>query len=331
MPVPCREKSVRGYSTSIMLVSSARALGFIAATLSLSTLLVSFCRVQFSVVSSDTPGGHLRRVASVGCSVRVNTFRRNDLLDRFVKHYERCGAAREIVVVWSDAELAPPEWLVLRADRSPTADEVTVRVELFDVDSLNNRFKLLETPATDAIFSVDDDLIVSCEVLQNMIDIWASAPRQMVGVAPRLVSRDTNANGGWRYLRWWHVWWNGAYSLVLTKVCILHRDYLDAFSSRSPALVSAREHVDSRRNCEDLLMSFIVANATRAPPLWFRAPYSDYGQSILSFGRHAGISSGVDHVETRGDCIATFARLFGTMPLVTSHSKLVDARSEWLW
>ena len=114
MPVPCREKSVRGYSTSTMLVSSARALGFIAATLSLSTLLVSFCRVQFSVVSSDTPpGGHLRRVASVGCSVRVNTFRRNDLLDRFVKHYERCGAAREIVVVWSDAELAPPEWLVL--------------------------------------------------------------------------------------------------------------------------------------------------------------------------------------------------------------------------
>ena len=321
----------RDWRLTQMRGAAARLLGVVAAALSVSTLLVSICRVQLGVAPRDSIGGHLRRVAPVGCSVRVNTFRRNDLLERFLEHYEQCGAAREIVVVWSDTDRAPPDWLLRRAGQSPVAGTVAVRLELFSVDSLNNRFTLLEAPAADAIFSVDDDLIVSCEILQSMVNIWASAQRQMVGVAPRLVSRDPTESGDWRYLRWWHVWWNGSYSLVLTKVCVLHRDYFDAFNGPSPALVSARKHVDSHRNCEDILMSFVVANTTKAPPLWFRAPYSDYGQSILSLGHHAGISSGVDHIETRGDCITTFARLFGTMPLVTSHAKVVDARMEWVW
>ena len=78
-------------------------------------------------------------------------------------------------------------------------------------------------------------------------------------------------------------------------------------------------------------MSFLVANTTKAPPLWLRAPYSDYGQSVFSLGQHAGISAATDHITTRGDCVATFARLFGTMPLVAGHAKVADARTEWFW
>ena len=59
--------------------------------------------------------------------------------------------------------------------------------------------------------------------------------------------------------------------------------------------------------------------------------YADYGQSLLSFGAHAGISAGAGHVETRGACVAAFSEVFGRMPLVAGHAKVVDARTGWFW
>ena len=41
-------------------------------------------------------------------TIRVNTFRRNDLLKRFVEHFSRCSVVREIQVVWSDQQNEPP-------------------------------------------------------------------------------------------------------------------------------------------------------------------------------------------------------------------------------
>lgn len=59
----------------------------------------------------------------------------------------------------------------------------------FDVhleDSLNNRFKPLPDVRTDAIFSVDDDLLVPCETLEFAFELWTSAPDQLVGFVPRM-------------------------------------------------------------------------------------------------------------------------------------------------
>lgn len=258
-----------------------------------------------------------RRPAVVKCSVRVNTFRRNDLLSQFVAHYGPCGCVAEIVVIWSDTEVDPPAWLA----------RTKVRVERHPVDSLNNRFASVETPAAAAVFSVDDDVFVSCSDLQNMVRAWRASPRQMLGPAPRLV--EVGAGGDYRYLRWWHVWWNARYSLVLTKVAIFHRDYLAAYHDpRNAVMKAVRDHVDRHRNCEDIAMSFLVANATKAPPVWFRAAYVDYGQSFAS---HAGISAGRDHLQIRQECLRAFAALFGHDPLQTATHKVLDASTSWFW
>jgi len=43
-------------------------------------------------------------------TVRMNTFRRNDLLEQALKHWRSCGteAVAEITVIWSDTEREPP-------------------------------------------------------------------------------------------------------------------------------------------------------------------------------------------------------------------------------
>ncbi|KAJ8601940.1 hypothetical protein CTAYLR_004458 [Chrysophaeum taylorii] len=255
----------------------------------------------------------------VECVVRVNTFRRDDLLAQFVNHYAKCPCVHEIAVVWSDVERRPPEWL---------KEMPKVRVERHAQDSLNNRFNALQVPTRPAIFSVDDDIFITCEGLLGALEAWRAAPSQMVGPAPRLIAPDDD-HRGFRYLRWWHVWWNGRYSLVLTKVAVFHRDYLAIYADRAdPVLREVRAHVDAHRNCEDIAMSFVVANRTRAPPIWVRLHYDDYGQSFAS---HAGISAAKDHVAVREACIQRFAELFGRFPLVTAHHKTIDARSSWIW
>jgi hypothetical protein len=42
-------------------------------------------------------------------TVRINTFRRNDLLKRVVKHYATCPRIDAIQIVWSDLENEPPK------------------------------------------------------------------------------------------------------------------------------------------------------------------------------------------------------------------------------
>ena len=42
------------------------------------------------------------------------------------------------------------------------------------------------------------------------------------------------------------------------------------------------DYVDEHRNCEDLAMSFVVANITRRPPIWVR------GSGVKDIGGEGG-------------------------------------------
>jgi hypothetical protein len=77
------------------------------------------------------------------------------------------------------------------------------------------------------------------------------------------------------------------------------------------------------RNCEDIAMSFLVANATSAPPLWVKGRLFEIGST--------GISSLQGHSEHRTQCVNHFVSVYGYMPLVASHVKVVDAQHQWLW
>lgn len=40
-----------------------------------------------------------------------------------------------------------------------------------------------------------------------------------------------------RYNGWWKVWWDGEYSLILTKAAFLHRDFLKAYTDEMPSKI----------------------------------------------------------------------------------------------
>lgn len=69
-------------------------------------------------------------------------------------------------------------------------------------------------------------------------------------------------------------------------------------------------------NCEDILMNFLVSNATGKSPVKIapRKKFKCSTPQCLNLDSLSGIQS---HMIERSDCINIFARKFGRMPLKT--------------
>ncbi|KAK9143630.1 hypothetical protein Syun_013030 [Stephania yunnanensis] len=262
-----------------------------------------------------------------GYTVLINTWKRNSLLKRAVAHYASCQGADAIHVVWSESE-PPSEGLKAYLSRivqskSQAAHKPNFRFNLNEEDNLNNRFKPIEDLRTDAIFSIDDDVIVPCHTLDFAFSVWQAAPSTMVGFVPRMHWLDMKKNGVayYEYEGWWSVWWTGTYSMVLSKAAFFHKKYLDLYTNKMPS--SIRDYVTRERNCEDIAMSLLVANATGAAPIWVKGKIYEIGST--------GISSLKGHSNRRNKCLNDFISLYGYMPLQPTSLKMVDARHEWHW
>ena len=56
------------------------------------------------------------------------------------------------------------------------------------------------------------------------------------------------------------------YNVILTKGAIMHHKYLEAYSTDTPQ--ELRDLVAERRNCEDLLMQFVISSRTDSRPVF---------------------------------------------------------------
>ncbi|CAM8958316.1 unnamed protein product [Rhodiola kirilowii] len=264
---------------------------------------------------------------SKGYTLLINTWKRYDLLKRSISHYASCGKIDSIHIVWSEPN-PPSEGLQRFLKHVVTTNsrknrQVELKFDIHKEDSLNNRFKEIKDLTTDAVFSIDDDIIFPCSSVDFAFTVWRSAPDTMVGFVPRMhwIDQTSDTTGQFVYRGWWSVWWRGTYSMVLTKAAFFHKKYLKLYTNEMPS--SIKDYITRNRNCEDIAMSFLVANATGSPPIWVQGKIYEIGST--------GISSLGGHTEKRSECVNRFAAEFKRMPLVPTSLKAVDGRGSWFW
>lgn len=262
-----------------------------------------------------------------GYTLLINTWKRNDLLKQSISHYTKCAGLDSIHIVWSEPN--PPSDALIRflnhviQSKSRDGRKIELKFDINKEDSLNNRFKEIKDLKTDVVFSIDDDIIFPCSSVDFAFTVWRSAPDTMVGFVPRShwVDKSKGNMEPYTYGGWWSVWWMGTYSMVLSKAAFFHKKYLSMYTNEMRA--SIREYVTKNRNCEDIAMSFLVGNATGAPPIWVKGEINEIGST--------GISSLGGHSEKRSQCVNRFVAEYGQMPLVTTSVKAVDSRYTWFW
>ncbi|CAN1158984.1 Glycosylinositol phosphorylceramide mannosyl transferase 1 [Linum perenne] len=238
-------------------------------------------------------------------TVLINTWKRSSPLKKSAAHYASCAGVDSIRVAWGEVE-SPSEKLKSDLDRIVKSkawrkEEIGVEV----VENYGGRFKPIGGVRTDAIFSVDDDVIVPCSDLEFAFLVWRTAPRTMVGFVPRMnwLDMDVLKSGSVYHIYggWLSIWWKGSYSMVLSKASFFHN-----------------------KNCEDIAMSIVVANASGTPPLWVKGKIQEIGSS---WGR--GNDRGGN--EKREECLNDLISFYDKVPLLSTNVKAVNARREWLW
>lgn len=301
-------------------------------------------------------------------TIRVNTFRRNDLLTAFLAHYTTCSKVGQprsiesyfteyvcsnfvslmpsfhpfvtipqvelIQVVWSDQKNSPPSDLTHRYPSNK------VMYERHSTDRLSNRFKPLQPLTTRGVLSIDDDLLISCQQLHQGFNIWTVNEKALVGYSPRMHGVNS-VTGEDRYLRWQNTWWSGVYSISLTKASFLHKQYLQDFFTVLPASFIA--DIDAHRNCEDLAMAYVAAVVSHAPPVWV--------QAVVHETADFGISTGASHFDDRSFCLTKLRQVSlnassnegsgggrnihmsqrESLPLVSSYQKAIPLSPTWDW
>lgn len=237
----------------------------------------------------------------------VPTYRRLKDLPRFLKNYAggNIPSLRRIVLLWNDIENEPPEEFLHSLDEYKN---VPVVVEQRHINSLNQRFRKSENIRTEAVLSLDDDMLFEPADIQLGYDTWkqyGQGRRRMLGYVAREASDDKS----------YMVDGFESYSMVLTKSSFFHVDWMDAYWSEDRIMTDLREYVEKHNNCEDILMAFIHAHYTRVPPLFLDVPFTDTGLV-------KGISTKPHHLAARTACVRKFSKELGKDTLVSTDLKL---------
>lgn len=250
-------------------------------------------------------------------TVRLNTYKRPRYLRRLLQRLDGCAEIEEVQVVWSELDASPPD----NPMEAYGMRNVPVRVERHETNSITNRFRPVLDISTEAVLSIDDDLLPTCAQLRFAFSVWRDNRATMVGYHPRNIDGDRYcAHDECAYLHGYH--------LVLTKMSFQHKRFLAQFAS--PALQPVHEHIDAQLNCEDIAMAFVVSDdsAGETLPLWVDAGAIEEQWEWYSLSRGIHSKKGLrTHEQIRSECVTIFRQHF-QRPALTKKSFVKHASVE---
>jgi hypothetical protein len=195
------------------------------------------------------------------------------------------------------------------------------RVLVADNDSLNNKFTVAkDTVATAAVLTIDDDLSLDEYDLACLFVTWQEHPTALVGPMTAARTHDELPDGTYKYLhKYGHVLSRGA-SIILTNIAMFHRRYLVEYSKLP---LSLTKFVDSKMNCEDILMNYVVekrhmlANSAVQSRVAARFIRIMVYAETFTYPNSTFISTRPGHFDVRSECMKVFSTHYGFAP--TKH------------
>ncbi|CDH55749.1 alpha--n-acetylglucosaminyltransferase extl3isoform 1 [Lichtheimia corymbifera JMRC:FSU:9682] len=227
-------------------------------------------------------------------------------LQLLIQHLLQSTQAHKIFVTWHNPHLDVPDALLQMGER------VTILQQSYD--SLNNRFNPINAIETEAVYIIDDDVLVDIQDIEFTFEVWRLNKDSIVGHFPRLHGYNPETHkGSYRVPKD-----DEAYSMILTKSMFARTDYLFTYT----CLLDKELHhiIDERTNCEDIAFNMMVSGMTGAKSIAVIP-----SKPMIDYGGKKGISTNNHHMEERRECAGRFITEYwdAVDPLIMSHSAVV--------
>lgn len=158
---------------------------------------------------------------------KCNKLEQTKIIQDIISHYSLCQAVDNVQIIWK-----PPLGMISPFQPPSPKDFQYAHTHSkvsFEWDNDNKSYLSLIKPYldinTDSVMFLDSDMFVSCQDLAFTQTVWRSGSDAVVGYFPRLHRRILE----WEVLEWHSVWWNKAYSIMLTSGVIFHKKYLQVY------------------------------------------------------------------------------------------------------
>jgi hypothetical protein len=296
-------------------------------------------------------------------TIRVVAPRKLLALHNFVGKYSICPVVEEIQIVWGHTTDPPPAL----SSFTFTKTHSTV---VFDELSPNIGWPLVHYASslpvrTEAVMLMEADVSMACDDLKFTHSVWRGGRETLVGVLPRVHVKWPTAEKGsaapaqYTYHGWERVWWNSAYSLMLTGAVMAHTELLQQTQKSEKLLRVLSQHPE----CYNVGLSMWMSSASRSPlsgpqdnpqvganttpqraPMWARVPVSRLSSGYLGGGASAAASAHVDAEEKRRwerrsdhprattcQCLTMLAVALEISDIPYVRSKAIVARNKWFW
>ncbi|ALC42416.1 Ext2 [Drosophila busckii] len=239
---------------------------------------------------------------SQGFTAVILTYDRVESLFLLIQKLAVVPSLQSILVVWNNQKKMPPHLSTFPSIAKP------LKIIQTRENKLSNRFYPYPEIETEAILTIDDDIIMlTTDELDFGYEVWREFPDHIVGFPSRIHVWD-NATMRWHY----ESEWTNQISMVLTGAAFHHKYWSHMYTYAMPGKI--KHWVDEHMNCEDIAMNFLVANITNNPPIKvtprkkFKCPECTNTEML---------SADLNHMRERSACIDRFAKIYGRMPLRT--------------
>ena len=237
-------------------------------------------------------------------TIIILTYKRESYLNTLVTSLQGLPLLNKVIIVRNSGQASENSMLLEWKKLGIPIHEV-----LPTNNSLNNRFIPNKAIETEAILSLDDDVLLTHEDILFGFKVWQNARTRIVGYVGRYHTWDFNEKN-WKYR--YDIIDSGNYSMALTNAAFFHVSYLQIYTKHMPHII--RHKIDELMNCEDIAINFMVSFLSQCPPLLV-----DSNIDVLR--PEDGLSQANDHYEERDWCLNYFSDLFGYMPLVYNYFK----------
>ncbi|KAL6264521.1 hypothetical protein P5V15_004628 [Pogonomyrmex californicus] len=190
-----------------------------------------------------------------GFTAVILTYDRLELLFLLINKLVKVPSLSKVLVIWNNQHKDPPH-----STRWPKVSK-PLKVIQTKENKLSNRFYPYDEIETEAVLSIDDDIIMlTADEVEFAYEVWREFPDRIVGFPSRLHMWDNGTNC-WKY----ESEWTNSISMVLTGAAFHHKFWNYMYTTAMPGDI--KEWVDEHMNCEDIAMNFLVANITGKAPL----------------------------------------------------------------